>query len=35
MQKQIGFYESQLKKHGKTAVQKRHFKLNFLVGPTA
>jgi hypothetical protein len=33
-QKQIGFYEIQLKKHVKTAVQKLHFKLNFLVGPT-
>jgi len=34
-QKQIGFYESQFKKHVKTAIQKLHFKLNFLVGPTA
>jgi len=32
-QKQIRFYEIQLKKHVKTAAQKLHFKFNFLVGP--
>jgi hypothetical protein len=34
MQKQTGFYETQLKKHVKIASQKLHFKLNFLVGLT-
>ena len=33
MQKQIGFYEIQLKKHVRTASQKQRFKFNFLVGP--
>jgi len=33
MQKQIGFYETQLKKHVKNALKKLHFKLNFLVSP--
>jgi len=33
-QKQTGFYETQLKKHVKTASQKLCFKLNFLMGPT-
>jgi hypothetical protein len=33
MQKQIGFYKIQLKKHVRTASQKQRFKLNFLVGP--
>jgi hypothetical protein len=32
-QKQIGFYETQLKKHVKIASQKLHFTLIFLVGP--
>jgi hypothetical protein len=32
MQKQTGFYETQLKKHVKTASQKLYFKLNFVVG---
>jgi len=32
-QKQTGFYETQLKKHVKTASQKLRFKLNFLMGP--
>jgi hypothetical protein len=30
-QKQIDFYETQLKKHVKTASQKLYFKLNFLI----
>jgi hypothetical protein len=30
--KQKEFYETQLKKHIKTASQKMHFKLNFLIG---
>jgi hypothetical protein len=33
MQKQIRFYETQLKKHVKIALQKLRFKFNFLVGP--
>jgi hypothetical protein len=33
-QKQTGFYETQLKKHVKTASQKLRFKLNFLMDPT-
>ena len=33
MQKQIVFYEIQLKKHVRTASQKQRFKFNFLVGP--
>jgi hypothetical protein len=33
MQKQTGFYETQLKKHVKTTLQKLYFKLNFLVSP--
>ena len=32
-QKQIEFYEIQLKKHVRTASQKQRFKFNFLVGP--
>jgi hypothetical protein len=32
-QKQIKFYEIQLKKHVKTSSQKLRFKLNFLVDP--
>jgi len=33
-QKQTGFYETQLKKHLKTASQKLHFKYNFVVDLT-
>jgi hypothetical protein len=33
-QKQIVFYETQLKKHIKTASQNLHFKLSFLVALT-
>jgi hypothetical protein len=33
MQKQTVFYETQLKKHVKTASRKLRFKLNFLMGP--
>ena len=33
-QKQTDFYETQLKKHVKTALQKLCLKLNFLMGPT-
>jgi hypothetical protein len=34
MQKQTGFYETQLKKHVKTTLQKLRFKLNFLMDST-
>jgi hypothetical protein len=33
-QKQTDFYETQLKKHVKIALQKLRFKLDFLMGPT-
>jgi hypothetical protein len=33
-QKQTDFYETQLKKHVKTVLQKLRFKLDFLMGPT-
>jgi len=34
MQKKTEFYETQLKKHVKTASQKLYFKLNFLIDLT-